>query len=313
MQMIASDRAMSRAFESRNSHRALFGAQQRRVLCATDLSTRSERALRAAAVLSARLNAQLMLLHVVPTRKERSARALAHGRLREQLSTSGVPAESTPVLAVRTGDTAEAIAAVALETRADLIVMGAQRKRALAPLTGTTAERVIASARCPVLIVRSNGTLRYDRVVVAADLSPSFEGVLHIADGWSFFDRVPVSIVHGFQSPYQGPLYAEGFDVAAARDYIARWKKVARAHLLAKVNAAGLDASRFDLRIEENRPLRVVRRALRSGTPSLLILGTSGHTFMSRMFRGSLANDALLSLDCDVLICGTDSPRGMLH
>ena len=45
----------------------------------------------------------------------------------------------------------------------------------------------------------------------------------------------------------------------------------------------------------------------------MLVLGSSGHTFISRMFRGSLANDALLSLDCDVLICAADSPRWMLH
>ena len=311
--MIASESAMSRAFESRTAYRAPFGAQQRRVLCATDLSMRSERALRAAAQLSKRLAAQLMLLHVVPTRGSSSVQKSAHARLRQQLSTAGVALESTPVLAVRAGSTARTIAEVALETRADLVVIGAQRKRAFASLSGTTAERVISSAGCPVLVVRSRGTLRYDRVVVAADLSPSIKDVLRVADRWAFFERVPVSIVHGFQSPYQGPLYAEGFDVAAARRYIARWKNAARSYLLAKVNAAGLDASRFDLHIEEHRPLRVVRRALRYGSSSLLILGTSGHTFMSRMIRGSLANDALLSLDCDVLICGTDGPRGMLH
>jgi universal stress protein E len=311
--MYASDEAMSRAFESDTAHRAPFGAQQRRVLCATDLSMQSKRAVRAAAALSMRLDAQLMLLHVVPTRGSGSAQDLARDQLRAQLSTSGLPPESTPVLAVRAGDTARTIAAVALEMQADLVVMGAQRKRALASLTGTTAERVISTAGCPVLIIRSKGTLHYGRVVVAADLSASLEEVLRVADRWSFFDRVPVSIVHGFRSPYQGALYAEGYDVAAARQYIARWKKVTRAHLLAKVNAADLDASRFDLRIEESRPFRVVRRALRYGTPSLLILGTSGHTFVSRMFRGSLANDALLNLDCDVLICGTNEPRGMLH
>jgi nucleotide-binding universal stress UspA family protein len=308
---------MNRTFESFTARRAPFGAQQRRVLCATDLSTRSARALRAAAALANRLGAHLTLLHVVPRSQPSDEKTLAHERLREQLreqvSTSGLPLESIPVLAVRAGDAAKTIADVALETRADLIVMGSQRKRAFASLTGTTAERVIASTRCPVLIVRSKGTLRYDRVVVAADMGPSFKDVLRFAARWSFLDRAPVSIVHGFQSPYQGPRYAECFDVAAAREHISRWKGLARAHLREKVSAAGLDPSRFDVRVEERRPLRVVRRALRHGTPSLLILGASGHSFMSRLFRGSLANDALLSMDCDVLICGTHGPRTMLH
>jgi nucleotide-binding universal stress UspA family protein len=211
------------------------------------------------------------------------------------------------------GDTSKMIAAVALETRADLIVMGAQRKRAFASLIGTTAERVTTIAQCPVLIVRSRGTLRYGNVVLAANLDPSFKDLLRFADRWSLLQPAPVSIVHGFQSPYQGPLYAEGYDLAAARRHIAHWRQSTRAHLLAQVSAAGLDASRFDVRVEEHRPLRVVRRALRHGAPSLLILGTSGHTFMSRLFRGSLTNDALLSLDCDVLIYGTSSARAVLH
>jgi nucleotide-binding universal stress UspA family protein len=250
-----------------------------------------------------------MLLHVVPSRGSSADQALAHERLRDQVSTSALSLDSQPVLEVRVGETAKTIADVALETRADLIVMGAQTRRALASLTGTTAERVISGAKCPVLIVRSKAALRYARVVIAADLSPSFKDVLRFADRWSFLDLAPVAIVHGFQSPYQGPLYAEGYDLATARRYIAAWKRSAREHLLAKVSAAGLDPARFDVRVEENRPLRVVRRAVRQGTPSLLVLGTSGHTFMSRLFRGSLANDALLSLDCDVLICGTSGPR----
>jgi nucleotide-binding universal stress UspA family protein len=311
--MIASDWAMNRAFESHVFRRAPFGAQQRRILCATDLSARSARALRAAAALANRLDAQLTVLHVVPTRAPVTDRDLAHERLRDHLSASRQAPDAIPVLAVRYGDTAKTIAEVAVETHADLIVMGIQSKRAFASLTGTTAERVIAAARCPVLIIRSNGTLRYGGVVVAADLNPSFEEMLRFAHRWSFLDRGPVAIVHGFQSPYHGPIYAEGYDVAAAREQTARWRKSARAHLLAKVSAVGLDASRFDVRVEEQRPLRVVRRALRRRTPSLLILGGSEHTFMSRLFRGSLTNDALLSLDCDVLICGTSSPRAVLH
>ncbi len=101
--------------------------------------------------------------------------------------------------------------------------------------------------------------------------------------------------------------------MSGARAHIARWKNIARAHLLAEVNAADLDAARFELRIEENRPLRVVRRALRYGRASLLIMGASGHTFLSRMFRGSLASDVLLGLDCDVLVCGTNEAHELLH
>jgi universal stress protein E len=303
----------NRTYPSRSLPSARVAPQQRRVLCATDLSARSQHAVRAAIELSKRADAELILLHVLPKRADRSDQTLARVRLREQLRASGSAANSGTVLAVRAGDPARTLSDFAIEARADLIVMGAPRKRALASLTGTTAERVVSRTQRPVLIVRSKGTLQYERVVVAADLRRAFTDVLRFADDWSFFDRVPVSIVHAFQSPYQGPLYAEGYDVSGARAHVARWKSIARAHLLAKVNAADLDASRFDLRIEEARPLRAVRRALRHGGASLLILGTSGHTVLSRAFRGSLASDALLALEGDVLICATKTPRERLH
>jgi nucleotide-binding universal stress UspA family protein len=235
-------------------------------------------------------------------------------RLRAQLrSTPSLLLDSVPVLAVRVGDPARVIAQVARETGAELIVMGAQRKRSLAPLVGTTAERVIALTRCPVLIVRSKGTLRHDKVIVAADLTPSFKEVLRFADRWSFLDSPRVSVVHAFQSPYQGPLYTERYDLAAARRHITRWKRVAREYLLKKLNSAGGRGGRFDLRIEESLPLRLVRREVRRAVSPLLILGTSEHTVLSRAVRGSLASDALLTLECDVLICPSSTPQSVLH
>jgi nucleotide-binding universal stress UspA family protein len=235
-------------------------------------------------------------------------------RLRAQLSTSGLDSDSIPVLAIREGDVAKAIAQVANESAADLIVMGAQSKRALAPVLGTTAERVIARAHCPVLIVRSKGTLRYKHVVVAAQLERSFRSAMGLAKKWSLLDAPAVSVVHGFSSPYQGPRYAEGYDVAAARRRIDRWKRAASTQLRDMLRMEGIDSSRFDLRIEEHRPLTLVRRALQRGNrPSLVILGTSAHNALTRIVKGSLVNDVLLNFDCDVLICPHKSTNRTVH
>jgi hypothetical protein len=48
--MMLDHEAMSRAFEAHIPHRAPFSAQQRRLLCATDLSAHSAQAVRAAAM-----------------------------------------------------------------------------------------------------------------------------------------------------------------------------------------------------------------------------------------------------------------------
>ena len=74
-----------------------------------------------------------------------------------QLNSLDLHLSSAPVLAVREGHVATMTAQVARESGAELIVMGAQHKRPLAPIRGTTAERVVALAQRPVLIITSKG------------------------------------------------------------------------------------------------------------------------------------------------------------
>jgi universal stress protein E len=312
--VIASDSSMNRTHAPLHPRRAPFGVQQRRILCANDFTRHSERAVNAAAVLANRLGAQLTLVHVRPAHRAESSAVAAHERLRAHLSGAGLSLDSIPVLAIREGDVAKAIAQVAKESAADLIVMGAQSKRALAPVLGTTAERVIARTNCPVLIVRSRGALNYKNVVVAAELGRSFGSVIGFAKRWSLLDAPAVSVVHGFSSPYQGPLYAEGYDVAAARRHVERWKRAASLQLNDMLRREKVDGSRFDVRIEERRPLAVVRRALARGNrPSLVILRASAHNALTRIVRGSLVNDVLLNFDCDVLICPHTGQNRIVH
>jgi nucleotide-binding universal stress UspA family protein len=312
--MMASDSSMSRAEATFHPVRRPFGVHQRRILCASDFSRHSTRAVKAAAVLANRLGAQLMLLHVASVyRAETSAEAVRE-RLRAQLGASGLSFDSIPVLAVREGNVARAIAQLASDSAADLIVLGAQSRRALAPVLGTTAENIIARAQCPVLVVRSKGTLNYDRVVIAAELERSFTSVMHFANRWSFLDASAVSVVHGFLSPYQGPLYAEGYDVAAARRHVNAWKRTARTYLQDMLRVAGIEGSRFDMRIEEHRPLRILRAVLGGGSArSLVVMGTSAHNALTRIVKGSLVNDVLMSFDCDVLICPQKTPGRTVH
>ncbi len=62
--------------------------------------------------------------------------------------------ELEPVLLARDGDPAETILAAAFECRADLIVLGAERRGLLGSfLFGSVARSVAGAARCPVEVV----------------------------------------------------------------------------------------------------------------------------------------------------------------
>jgi nucleotide-binding universal stress UspA family protein len=143
----------------------------KRILVATDLSPASEPALRSAAALAIRMDAALLVLHVLPERElEELARShqprhpvdLIYSDLevsvREQYRRA-VPDEvrrflHTEVLVVP-GVPAEEIGRTAALKGADLIVTGTHGRTGVRRvLMGSVAEQVLRTASCPVLTVR---------------------------------------------------------------------------------------------------------------------------------------------------------------
>lgn len=143
----------------------------KRILLATDLSPASEPALRCAAALAIRMDAGLVLLHVV-SEKELDGLAKAHQprhpvdliyselqeAVREQYR-RGVPDEVRRFLhaevLVVPGDAATEIIRTAATKGADLIITGTHGRTGLRRiLMGSVAEGVLRGAPCPVLTVR---------------------------------------------------------------------------------------------------------------------------------------------------------------
>jgi nucleotide-binding universal stress UspA family protein len=141
----------------------------RRVLCATDFSTTSRRALDAATALAKSSSATLTILHVLvspivlpeqyldaATLEEFDKRGRAWSlrelqKLSRRTTRGGV---ETTVL-VRAGDPAEQIVRAAKAAKADLIVTGTHGRSGLKRLLlGSVAQRVVALASCPVVTVR---------------------------------------------------------------------------------------------------------------------------------------------------------------
>jgi nucleotide-binding universal stress UspA family protein len=142
----------------------------RRILCASDFSTASGRALTTAIGVARATGARLTIVYahapVTPTVPEQVIDAMTLDRLdrdvREWVARrlaslvkraqkSGVRAAS----AVVTGDPSSQVVRAARSLRADLIVIGTHGRRGITKfLLGSVAERVIATAPCPVLTVR---------------------------------------------------------------------------------------------------------------------------------------------------------------
>ncbi len=142
----------------------------RRVLVPTDFSDCSQVAVTEGAAWSARFNAELHLLHIVednsPSVAESSLsnpvfqtyyQELLRGgekQLRE-VTVAGLPATAIH-RKVEVGDPIDKINRYATEHGIEMIVMGTHGRRGPSHwLIGSVAERVVRSAPCPVLVVRT--------------------------------------------------------------------------------------------------------------------------------------------------------------
>jgi len=304
MKQAASERATNIGPDPSATH--TVAADQKRVLCATDLSARSARVVRRAAFLANRLDAKLTLLHVMAPDQPDDTPAYVRRQVTRQLPLTLLPEGIEPRVTLRTGDHVRAIAAVAKETGADLIVLGSQQREPLAPLIGPTAERVASLSGCPTLIVNIEPRMRYGAVVVAAEISDAFVRVARLAASLRLLDAPSVSIVHGLESPYRGPMYSAGFQMHSAKRNVEEWEKAARKRLLLTLDAAGVESSHFRLCFQQTRPLRAIQREIRRVRPELLIVGTRDRSMLDRIVRGGGANDMFRSLECDILVAAPD-------
>lgn len=161
-------RAHGEAFHKAREEQAMISLKT--ILVATDFSEPSEVAVRYGRALAEAFHASLHILHVVPDSlalpwatmadglamadTQRQWERDAHERLERLLPESERQAVHA-VLVTRTGDPVRRVTGYAVESGADIVVLGTHGRGPVAHmLMGSVAERVVRSAPCPVLTVR---------------------------------------------------------------------------------------------------------------------------------------------------------------
>lgn len=130
----------------------------KKILFVTDFSEHSNRALTYAFSLAMEYNAELTLMHVLEESAEASELRMATSAVIHEMEKT-IPADArnwcTVKTSVRVGQPFQEIVQLALESQADLIVMGVRGRSALdLALFGSTTQRVIQLGPCPVLAVQ---------------------------------------------------------------------------------------------------------------------------------------------------------------
>jgi universal stress protein E len=276
------------------------------ILAATDFSTRSNRALRQAGLLAQPGDAQLHVVHVVdddhPEELIRMEKREAEQVLVEQIYSMpelrGIQAHRMVV----TGDPFDGILRAAAEIQADLIVMGSHRKQLLLDIfIGTTIERVIRKGSFPVLMVNNEAQRRYEKVIVPLDMSETSVHSLRVAQSTGLISDKGATLLHAFWPVAEGKMYSVASDQASMNEYLASERRRVMDELIAFLIANDLNCGGWSIRVETGGTMEVISGAVTEMRPDLLVMGTHGRSGPLKVLIGSVTEEALRSLNVDIL------------
>jgi universal stress protein E len=279
----------------------------KRILVASDLSKRSRRAIRRAVALARQFGAELIALHVADDDRPEELIAAecrsAEAALREHLAAAGAEGLAPqPVITTSAGDPFKVISDEADRVEADLIVVGAHRKRLLGDVfTGTTIERVMRLGSRPVLMVNRDGEKPYRQVLAAVDLSEASAHALRTARAIGLLDPAHAAAVHGFIPLGEGMMYYANVDQKRIEEHVAISASEARAALGGFLRDNGFTDMADVLFVEKGGPYEAIEIGVSKFRPDLLVIGTRGHSGVKRILLGSVADQVLRQIDTDIL------------
>jgi universal stress protein E len=276
------------------------------ILAATDFSTRSNRALRQAGLLAKAGGTQLDIVHVVdddqPAQMIETERREAHRVLAEQMKVMPELSDVRCEAMVVVGDPFDGILRTAAAAKADLIVMGQHRRQLLRDIfVGTTIERVIRARSFPVLMVNNEAQQHYERILIAVDMSEPSANAILVAKQARLVSESRPTLLHAFQPLAKGKILAAGSARAAIDEYVASERQRTRTEVAAFLAAHGFDREQWPLRVEEGAAGEVLSRSVREMRADLLVMGTRGRSGLLKVLIGSVTEEALRSLNVDIL------------
>ncbi|HYF87458.1 universal stress protein [Azospirillum sp.] len=284
-------------------------ASLRRILLATDLEPKSDRALERAVHLARRFDAELTALHVVDgTGGPYGCLPLHHVEAELQRHILAVPGGAeirSQAVAVR-GDAVEhRVAGYAGLWLPDLLVVGLHQRDRVADLfLASTVERIAIADGTPMLIVRDKPLQPYLRALVPVDFSersrPSVDGVRMLMREGSIH-LLHVVDLPGMAGRCSSPLDTAPLDTAqVAHDF----RKV-----LGTPSGEPDQEPAVETILLTGSPGRRIVDLARDGRYDLVALGSARRSGVSRALLGSTASEVIEALPCDVLIGGTGGVR----
>lgn len=280
------------------------------IVATTDFSDITHQAVRRAALIAARHNARMTLLHVVnPSLLTRSRAwfsfqsgidhkvAVAQTALGRLAAAIEGQHDLRVTLAVQVGHPFEEICRMTEE--ADLLVLGSTRVNPLQSLIfGTPTEQLLRLVRRPVLVAKQAAEEQYRRILVAVDLDRSAESILRSAS--SLAPAASLHVFHALSTRRMDKMRASGVPEAVireVRDGEQQQTVVQLRSLLASIGLAGALAS-----VDYGDPPWLTLQRQQEIGADLIVLGKDKPLALCQFLLGSVPQRVLSSGTCDVLV-----------
>lgn len=287
-----------------------------RVLAATDLSAPARLAAERAALISKATQSSLKLLHVAnlsylerlrqlvadtPSDLQQQVMATAQARLQalgeDLASRHGIQ----PDIQVATGFPLAELVKEINGGRADLVVCGAKGESVVRHvLVGSTAQRLLSRARCPVLVVKQAPLGRYQSVLVPVDFSPSScESIRHAR---AIAPHADLTLIHVFEVPFEGHMRYASVDEDVIQHYHESARREAKRKIDELVDQAGLPPYTCSTVVVHGDPTLRITDQEKVQAADLIVMGKHGESALEELLLGSVTKYVLAESQCDILV-----------
>ena len=291
----------------------------KQIICPVDFSESSVRALAHAAALARWYDAQLTVLHVVPTFEAMQVRGdlgepirvvtpMPREQVLEEMSRSlnlaALSPRATPI--AESGDPQATIIDQALSKKADLIVMGTHGRRGFKRLLlGSVTEAVLREAPCPVLTVPPHApagvseAVTFKRILCPIDFSPSALQALGFALDLARQADGRVTLLHVVEwLAEEEPRASAHFNVPEYRRYMVEDAQERLRNLVAEESRAWVE---IDDVVVFGRAYREILRAAETKPADLIVMGAQGRGGIGLALFGSTTQQVVRGAMCPVL------------
>ena len=284
-----------------------------RLLLATDLSARCDRALDRAMQLAGQWQAEVVVLTVIEHARmpdqvlawmreegDGAEERVARRTLQRELARHPVNAR----IEVARGDVPGAIRSRAQALHCNLIVAGVARAEPFGRLLpGSTTENLARAAAPLLLVVRNRVHGPYGPILVLSDFS---EGSRHaLLAALRLFPDNEVVLYHAYHSGYSG-LAGEASQQQGARE--AQYGEAPR--FLEQARLTQQERARVRVVVEAGPVEIMAARYVRDHDIQLAVAGSHGRTGILELLLGSTAARLLEWLPCDTLVVREPKPKG---